>query len=50
MNQNQKQKPLLEVLTPINKNLPFDQISLEGAFNIWAQPEKLEFWPQDSLP
>ena len=39
MNQNQKQKPLLEVLTPINKNLPFDQISLEGAFNIWAQPE-----------
>ena len=40
MNQNQNQKPLLEVLTPINnKNLPFDSISLEGAFNIWAQPE-----------
>lgn len=39
-NQNQNQKPLLEVLTPINnKNLPFDSISLEGAFNIWAQPE-----------
>lgn len=40
MNQNQNQKPLLEVLTPINnKNLPFDSISIEGAFNIWAQPE-----------
>lgn len=42
MNQNQNQKPLLEVLTPINnKNLPlpFDQISVEEAFNIWAQPE-----------
>ena len=39
-NQNQNQKPLLEVLTPINnKNLPFDSISIEGAFNIWAQPE-----------
>lgn len=43
MNQNQKQKPLLEVLTPINKNLPFDQISLEGAFNIWARPENWNF-------
>lgn len=40
MNQNQNQKPLLEVLTPIkDKNLPFDQISIEEAFNIWAQPE-----------
>lgn len=40
MNQNQNQKPLLEALTPINnKNLPFDSISIEGAFNIWAQPE-----------
>ena len=39
-NQNQNQKPLLEVLTPIkDKNLPFDQISIEEAFNIWAQPE-----------
>lgn len=39
MNQNQNQKPLLEVLTPIKKNLPFDSISIEEAFNIWAQPE-----------
>jgi hypothetical protein len=39
-NQNQNQKPLLEVLTPIkDKNLPFDQISIEEAFNIWAQPK-----------
>lgn len=43
MNQNQNQKPLLEVLTPIKKNLPFDSISLEGAFNIWAQPENWNF-------
>ena len=42
-NQNQNQKPLLEVLTPIKKNLPFDSISLEGAFNIWAQPENWNF-------
>lgn len=40
---NQNQKPLLEVLTPINKNLPFDSISLEGAFNIWTRPENWNF-------
>lgn len=38
-NQNQNQKPLLEVLTPIKENLPFDSISLRGAFNIWTRPE-----------
>lgn len=38
-NELHKPEPQLLILTPLRENLPFNQVSIQEAFNIWAQPE-----------